>query len=801
LQIALALLTSLGTGMLALAQQDPRLALFAVTAAAASVYFTDRHGWLVLKTTSANIAGLVALALTLWDWQHMERDLLFLALANSLVYLQCILHFRVKTPRIYSMLMLLSFLQVAVASVLTDSPLFGCLLAAYTFLALGTLASYSIYREAAELCGADAPEAGERALLVDFLLTPLHQLVRRKKSEDGAPRPAPPRWPLRDVPSGFHFRRPREKDQSGWLGSYPIRFGILILLTGPVVFLLVPRPIPETGEWGSVPRGTTALMGFSENITLREIWRISDNPDEVMRVSFSSFENGTVGGAYPLQEEPWLRGLALGSYSAGNWRRQQLDRPGRTSLKEPPEGLGQDLVLQEITLEPMRDSNALFAVEPTFALREKEKREVEINRITEQLYRPEAWRRKTFTYQLLTNGFQDGWQAPFRVDRRKYDPDFATGVADDWRAQRDMLLEPFREGSVQRETRQALTGVKQLTDALVSERRLDARRNPRATAAALEEYLRDGGRFEYTLASPPREPPTIDPVENFVVNTRRGHCELFASALALMLRSQGIPSRVVVGYKGGEWNAVAGYYVIRQLHAHAWVEAWIIENGEPAGWLRLDPTPGSRLSSDSHVAAVWQITNYLQYLWSRYVLRMNAQTQQETFVAPLAALFEKRTWQDLLREAEAILNGEDWSAERWISWRAGLAAVILQLALVAIVVGVRRAVRRLRAGKPSVDRAARTALEIAFYARLERLLEEMGLRRQVGQTPREFAAAAAARLAAEPHLSSLAPLPPFVVEAYYSLRYGEQVLDEWILADIEQALARLSSSAADSETA
>ncbi len=89
--------------------------------------------------------------------------------------------------------------------------------------------------------------------------------------------------------------------------------------------------------------------------------------------------------------------------------------------------------------------------------------------------------------------------------------------------------------------------------------------------------------FVYTL-----EPPLLgaNPIDEFLFETRRGFCEHYASAFTLLMRSAGIPARVVTGYQGGELNPLGGYLIVRQSDAHAWVELWLDE----AGWVRFDPT-------------------------------------------------------------------------------------------------------------------------------------------------------------------------------------------------------------------
>ncbi|MGB0221076.1 MAG: transglutaminase TgpA family protein [Sinimarinibacterium flocculans] len=89
--------------------------------------------------------------------------------------------------------------------------------------------------------------------------------------------------------------------------------------------------------------------------------------------------------------------------------------------------------------------------------------------------------------------------------------------------------------------------------------------------------------YVYTL-----QPPALGrhSVDEFLFDTRRGFCEHYSSAFAVLMRAAGVPSRVVTGYQGGQLNEFGGYYVVRQSDAHAWVEIWVA----PDGWIRIDPT-------------------------------------------------------------------------------------------------------------------------------------------------------------------------------------------------------------------
>jgi transglutaminase-like putative cysteine protease len=111
-----------------------------------------------------------------------------------------------------------------------------------------------------------------------------------------------------------------------------------------------------------------------------------------------------------------------------------------------------------------------------------------------------------------------------------------------------------------------------------------------------------------------------DPIGGFLFRYKSGHCELFASSMVLLLRSQGVPARLVTGFLGAEYNPLEGYFIVRQSNAHAWVEAYLAEEG---AWVAFDPTPpagrpgGGRTS---FLSLMLQTYDYLLFRWDRYVL-------------------------------------------------------------------------------------------------------------------------------------------------------------------------------------
>jgi protein-glutamine gamma-glutamyltransferase len=145
-------------------------------------------------------------------------------------------------------------------------------------------------------------------------------------------------------------------------------------------------------------------------------------------------------------------------------------------------------------------------------------------------------------------------------------------------------------------------------------------------AARIAAYLQSNFRYSTELG----DAPTKNPVEHFLNVSKQGPCGHFASAMAVMLRLQGIPCRLVAGYFRGEFNEPAQQHVIRQADAHAWVEAYFPETG----WVRFDPSP--RQASGSGPNRRWyhglrQYWDYVGLKWDRLVIDYDLYAQLRAF--------------------------------------------------------------------------------------------------------------------------------------------------------------------------
>ena len=293
-----------------------------------------------------------------------------------------------------------------------------------------------------------------------------------------------------------------------------------------IVYLLFPR-ISGT-LWGLPADAHGGLTGMPDMIQPGSIRSLSESSEIAFRVRFD--------GAPPPSRELYWRGLVLTETDGHGWRRGTV-RPGKEVSFVPLAGA----VRYEVTLEPSNKPWLLALDLPATRPRGAryladftvEHREPVRERLT---YTLTSYTRHN-TGAIETEDREQALRLPVNVSGR------TRILAERWR----------RENG-----------------------------NPLSVAqAALDFFHREN--FIYTL-----NPPLLgdNPVDDFLFTARRGFCEHFAAAFVTLMRAAGIPSRVVVGYQGGELNTAGNYLIVRQSDAHAWAEIWTAERG----WVRVDPT-------------------------------------------------------------------------------------------------------------------------------------------------------------------------------------------------------------------
>jgi transglutaminase-like putative cysteine protease len=291
-------------------------------------------------------------------------------------------------------------------------------------------------------------------------------------------------------------------------------------------------------------------------------------------------------------------------------------------------------------------------------------------------------------------------------------------------------------------------------------------------AAAVERYLRTS--FGYTLELPRRVPE--DPLAYFLFERKRGHCEYFAASMAVMLRSLHIPSRMVTGFRTGEFNDLTGQYVVRASNAHSWVEAYFPGNG----WISFDPTPAGNLPTRSGWSRIQLYVDAAASFWREWIINYDAEHQrslgQNAASNGRRLLDEMQLWvsrqhRALLRSARSVQQRITRSPARWMGGAFAATALLIVLINLRSILRVLRA-RTLRAHP---DRAPRESAAL-WYEQMLRFMARQGWRKSASQTPRDFVVTIQ-----EPGL--LQGVAAFT-RAYESARFGQSADDARALPEL-----------------
>ncbi|MGH7263986.1 MAG: transglutaminaseTgpA domain-containing protein, partial [Candidatus Rokuibacteriota bacterium] len=384
------------------------------------------------------------------------------------------------------------------------------------------------------------------------------------------------------------------------------------------LFFTIPRiglaALPFRAKLGRV------ITGFSDRVELGSYGPIEIDDTVVMRVYVSEWTD------HPerLPSLRW-RGLALDQFDGRAWtvRREERETVWRTRNGDfalgVPQGTGRILV-QEIFREPI-GTDILFAAPRALRLRLRTGA-IQVDSMG-SLSAPAAASGLHYAVESELEGDQPPDARVRNAPVSLGDP----GVA------RYLQLPPLAPR------------VRELAREVTAQSR-------DAYEAAIQLSAHLSRAYRYSLVRERRT--SLDPVEEFLFVSRSGNCEYFAAALAVMLRSLGIPARVINGFQRGDWNPYGGYFMVRYRDAHSWVEAYV---GGP-GWMTLDPSPRGQVPPELASGPIRLYLDAFRMWWYRYVINWTFRDQVQAAAA-------------LRREARAWRPGPGWSGE----WRQVLALV------------------------------------------------------------------------------------------------------------------------------
>jgi transglutaminase-like putative cysteine protease len=307
-------------------------------------------------------------------------------------------------------------------------------------------------------------------------------------------------------------------------------------------------------------------------------------------------------------------------------------------------------------------------------------------------------------------------------------------------------------------------------------------------AKAVEQYLQT--QYGYTLEMKAGGP---DPLSDFLFNVRQGHCEYFATAMAIMLRTQGIATRVVNGFHQGDYNDTVDTYVVRQKNAHSWVEVYF--PGKDT-WVKFDPTPPVGQIAPSSVAGFsGQINKYLEALetyWIQYFVAYDNQEQRSLARSVRTGFSDyQQNISSYFANIKAVMGAwwaevrGDFGSEASLSAIGkGSVLVGLLIALFVLISWLVRDIVKLKVWRRIADwlYGRPSASIIEFYDRMQKILASKGFVREPHQTPLEFAYAVGA------------PEAVSVTERYNRVRFGEKDLTLSESDQIESWLKDMSAA-------
>ena len=483
---------------------------------------------------------------------------------------------------------------------------------------------------------------------------------------------------------------------------------LMILVGGAALFFVMPRV--SAGYLGGYSFGTDFSSGFSDHVQLGQIGQIQLSNAVVMHIQIE----GDTNGSHVL----YWRGVSLANFDGHTWSNPRdqfmLSRQPDTSFAPPVNGNAprsydiahvekQKIIRYRVLMEPI-GTNVFFLA---------------------------PWARSVKgDYRLLagdSGGAVYDFDSQHAISKYEATSDIATPSPAELRDAGRNYPERIKEAYLR--APEADPRVAKLASQITNKATNDYDR-----ASALENYLRT--HFAYTLELPRSEKK--DPIANFLFERKQGHCEYFASSMAVMLRTLGIPSRVVNGFHGNEFNDITGSYIVRARNAHAWVEAYF----PGYGWQTFDPTPSAAFGTPQGLGRLALYLDAAASFWRDWVVSYDSSNQYVLGKAAIntsrgmwegARLWAHAHYASMLSWARRSQSRIENSPRQWMLIGG---AVVLLLLLLSNLGRIIRFVHEKRLGSHP-ERSPEQAASV-WYQRMARTVARSGMRKTDSETPQEF---------------------------------------------------------------
>jgi len=744
-------------------------------------------------------------------------------------------------------ILILSFFQIVAASVMTASLSFALTFTIYVFLLTVAWIMFSIRRDVEALAAMQGEPGGKWSL--HRIRAALNRRHARQLAKHHAGRLLAPPRPLAEDVESVALRMKR------W-PILTLRFSLFaawlsfLLVTGSVaIFLIIPRLSAQRLLAGFGQMKGSPSSGFSDQVDFRNVGQIQLDPTIVARVQILASSGTPQAASRP--DYLRLRGSSLDQYTGLRWQKNRLsfghhwplNDSSFNFLEAAPEGMP---LVQMVTLEAGGDT-ILFGASCPVRYRFDRPIQVNLDCMSDSVQTISVGS-QPLRYQV-TSVIASGVIADSEMENEPIKPSgdilrsarkamnqsaarIQSAFRKTWgrmeedqgplgtymlstRSNSPTVLPPrgaaksFSEGTTAFVTlslawsilgnsglpsalEQAYTDLPDVPD-MASVRQLAAQwtpnaRTPLQAAQLIETRLRSG--YSYSTKIQYRNPDRH--LTEFLTERREGHCEYFATAMALMLRSLNIPARLVTGYYTDDWNESGGYFIVRRQHAHSWVEAWI----EPHGWVTFDPSPTSGIGfgriGGSWLLPIQHWLDAMRFQWYRHVIDYDLQDQYQ--MAGRMVFYRSRAsglMRGLFDPVRNLLSGQALRSRGIRPLHATLFLSLFALGGIIAWLLTRELFRRPGREKLKTGERRKSISQAEWLRAYYEVLDALAARqfeRRPGQTPQEFASEVVARRKDWDELMQ-------VTRAYYRARFRNEPIPPEELARARNLIDHIRTGA------
>ena len=731
----------LGIVGFSVAQQSVGLLMVWSALVVISWYITEGPRGKSLPRWTSNVLVLAVTINVLVDFFQLQSDVLGV-LGRFVVWLIVIKLYERKAPRDYGQLLAMSLVLMLIGSIRPDSLVFAIVLFFYAGLGIYVLLLFQLF----------ASHERTNAAMLKSIPRQYNLL--------------PSLQPILSPGIGLHFR------------TLVCSIGIVGLVLSSFLFIIFPRGIGERSFGKFYADSNKQIAGYADEVNLITGNRITDSREVVMNLTLRDEQGSPFKQESPLR----LKGAVLDTYKeGGKWVSSQgsLSRMATKADAEfTPLGNVEAGVTVTQEIEMLSANKTIFSTAYPVAISTSRQRLIDLIRQTQVMTVRDGQFLRRYSVKVQTNPSDatlknlaaNQTPLPTQLPFESLDPRV-----------REKALVLLQEAGLDTALQDSAAAKWQFN---------------RKAAEILLKHFQDGN-YHYTtdlsnITLITTDGRTVDPTIQFLFDTKRGHCEYFASALAALCSSLDIPVRLAIGYLAMEYDESSQRYVVRESNAHAWVE---VQTGLHR-WETFDPTPPFVIEDLHGGDATWAdqlrwLLDSFEAQWDFGFVAFDQQAQSQMIKA-VDDRWSNRLQSVInsLKEWAAAVNRAFFLGPAGYIWM-GTVGLALVIAIMALIKLMRRSLRirtTLRLSHLRGSEYQSMLRQLGFYLDMLHVLEKAKRAKPSWQPPLQHAA----ELEIEHPLA--AKTMRKIIELFYTARYGKQALDRDELKNAHSLVQSLATS-------